>query len=1126
MVLIEQFQYFFNLFFLFLCISQFIPAFQVGLLFSYVAPLVFVLLLTLLKEIFDEIKRFLRDRQTNLERFDCFCLKSLDFSPKACQDIRPGDVLKLHAGQRVPADCLVLRTEDKTGQCYIKTDQLDGETDWKLRRSLGFTQKLLSKQSPRDLDLELSCEPPHKDIYSFKGLVVQNDLKEPAGLENMLWSSTSLCSVGATVMVVFVGKETRINMNISEKRTKFGSFDHELNQASKVFFVIMVVVSVCMELAGGAEFYWEPFTVGAVKYVLLVSSIIPISLRVNLDFSKILFCYRMGVDEQMPGAIARNSGIPEELGRIQFILSDKTGTITQNQMELKNLFSGLGGYSTKEIGVVRKELKKHYLERFIDDLLIRRLEGESESGVKAEGSMVYVDQLISILGIDVETGTTEKEKTSVVERILTRIPEFSQREEFLKFRRKFRRNTREKGLFQIIRGLAICHNVSPVVDEETGERSLQASSPDEIALVEFCESVGVKLKSRNDRSLELEFAVDSKVKVLQKYEILNVFPFSSETKRMGIIVRVKDFPEDLSETREHDFLGTRREKQPPAEMEMEAMGLEISKINFNPNETSDFKVNLTQFDDPHLSTRARPKRRKNRGQVILFVKGADFVMKTLTKHVDSPLLTDNCEELSYQGLRTLGFGFKLLANREYKQFRRKYKEAKTSFNREEACRELETELMQGLDFLGVSGVEDKLQDDCAQTIQGLRQAGIRIWMLTGDKIETVQCIAISTGIKTEAQHFYVIKGAKSANDLRNKLDKFSISGDKAKQILIIDGAAIGHVFPQNAEFFFKLACDSANVICCRCSPTQKAQIAQSLRMFKRAKILCVGDGGNDVPMILAADVGVGIQGKEGKQAAMASDFSLLKFRDLGPLLLYHGRNSYKRGGVMALFVIHRGLIISFMQVLFSLLFGFVKLPVFNGVLMLGYSTVYTMLPVFSLVFSEDLSFAHALRFPRLYQKLQKGRVLSLRKFLQWTLKSLFQAFVIILICYLILPLNFSAVTTVAYSALIITELLNTISNVESFSWVVLVSLLLSAGFFGVTVVYFAAWLETAPFTLDFLYWAVVCALLGVIPLEVVSIIRRACIPTEVNKLRRKAKLRGRGILSKLYGLLCCCFNKD
>ena len=579
---------------------------------------------------------------------------------------------------------------------------------------------------------------------------------------------------------------------------------------------------------------------------------------------------------------------------------------------------------------------------------------------------------------------------------------------------------------------------------------------------------------------------------------------------MGIIIRATDYPLDIPVSKYNNSLGSKISNTSQIEQ------LDSDLRFLEPN--SKISSNLG-------STVRKRKKIPKPGRILLFVKGADFVMKQLTKHVDSPLLTDRCEELAFAGLRTLGFSFKRLSKETLKGFKKEYRRANRSPDSEVARVKAETELMQNLDFLGVSGVEDKLQEDCAETIQMLQQAGIRVWVLTGDKIETVQCIAISTGLKTESQTFYVIKGSKSPESLRASLDAFSISGDKSKQILIVDGRSLAQVFPDNEEFFFKLACDSAGVIFCRCSPTQKAEVAAHVRLKRGLKTLCVGDGGNDVPMILAADVGVGIQGLEGKQAAMASDFSLVKFRDLAPLILYHGRNSYKRGAVMSLFVLHRGLIISFMQVLFSLLFGKIKLPVFNGVLMLGYSTIFTMLPVFSLVFSEDVSLPGTLKFPRLYQKLQKGRELSLRKFLQWTFKSLFQALLILVAFYIILPYNYTEASTAAFTALIFTELLNTIGNVHSFAWQVVVSLLLSLlAFFG-GVLYFPHILQTAPFEKRFATDGIIVALIGVIPLEFFSFLRKLMMPTEVNKLNKKVKPRGKGIIKKITQLLCCCCRK-
>mmetsp|Transcript_26956 Transcript_26956/g.4961 ORF Transcript_26956/g.4961 Transcript_26956/m.4961 type:complete len:105 (+) Transcript_26956:2319-2633(+) len=102
-------------------------------------------------------------------------------------------------------------------------------------------------------------------------------------------------------------------------------------------------------------------------------------------------------------------------------------------------------------------------------------------------------------------------------------------------------------------------------------------------------------------------------------------------------------------------------------------------------------------------------------------------------------------------------------------------------------------------------------------------------------------------------------------------------------------------------------------------------------------------------MIQAANVGIGIEGKEGRQASLASDFSITQFKHIGNLILWHGRLSYKRTAKLSGFVIHRGLIIAVMQIMFICLFYWLALPVFNGWLMLGYTTVYTMLPVFTII---------------------------------------------------------------------------------------------------------------------------------------------------------------------------------
>lgn len=190
--------------------------------------------------------------------------------------------------------------------------------------------------------------------------------------------------------------------------------------------------------------------------------------------------------------------------------------------------------------------------------------------------------------------------------------------------------------------------------------------------------------------------------------------------------------------------------------------------------------------------------------------------------------------------------------------------------------------------------------------------------------------------------------------------------------------------------FIEIATKLSAVVACRCSPTQKADVARLIRHHTKKRVCCIGDGGNDVSMIQAADVGrscdfpsilrrlihelgVGIVGKEGKQASLAADFSVTQFSYLTKLLLWHGRNSYRRSAKLAQFVIHRGLIISIMQAVFSAIFYFAPIALYQGWLMAGYATVYTMAPVFSLVLDRDVSEDLALLYPELYKDLVKVR---------------------------------------------------------------------------------------------------------------------------------------------------------
>ena len=179
----------------------------------------------------------------------------------------------------------------------------------------------------------LIAAAPTDEIYDFKGVYrskLHDDDEEALSLENTIWANTVLASPGFMLgMVIHTGLETRMAMNTNPPRQKVGKLDEEVNWMSKVLFVGMVVLAGAIITVDGfkGDWYFKFFRV-----ILLLCSIIPISMKINLDLAKIYYSYGINRDPGIEGCIARNSTIPEELGRLQFLLTDKTGTLTQNEM--------------------------------------------------------------------------------------------------------------------------------------------------------------------------------------------------------------------------------------------------------------------------------------------------------------------------------------------------------------------------------------------------------------------------------------------------------------------------------------------------------------------------------------------------------------------------------------------------------------------------------------------------------------------------------------------------------------------------------------------------------------------------------------------------------------------------
>jgi phospholipid-translocating ATPase len=407
-------------------------------------------------------------------------------------------------------------------------------------------------------------------------------------------------------------------------------------------------------------------------------------------------------------------------------------------------------------------------------------------------------------------------------------------------------------------------------------------------------------------------------------------------------------------------------------------------------------------------------------------------------------------------------------------------------------------LEKDLELLCLTGVEDKLQQNVRNTLETLRNAGIKIWMLTGDKLETATCIAKSSKLISRDQDIYSFKPIEGRDDARNEMNNFRRKVDTA---LVILGESLEIVLKYYEQEFIEIVLNCPAVVVCRCSPTQKAQVVYLLKKYAKGRICAIGDGGNDVSMIQAAHVGIGIQGKEGVQASLAADFSITQFSHVARLILVHGRNSYKRSASLSQFVMHRGLIISVIQAIFSSVFYYASISLYQGFLIVGYATVYTMFPVFSLVLDKDVSPQIALTYPELYKELTKGRSLSYKTFLLWVLISIYQGAAIMYGSLLLFDQDFNHIVAITFTALILTELLMVGLTVRSWHILMIISMMVSLICYIASLVVFKAYFDTEFIqSIEFGWKVIAITLISCLPLYILKCIRIKFSPPNYAKL--------------------------
>lgn len=336
--------------------------------------------------------------------------------------------------------------------------------------------------------------------------------------------------------------------------------------------------------------------------------------------------------------------------------------------------------------------------------------------------------------------------------------------------------------------------------------------------------------------------------------------------------------------------------------------------------------------------------------------------------------------------------------------------------------------MSSLKLLGATAIEDKLQEGVPETIACLNLADIKIWVLTGDKLETAMNIGYSCNmLRDDMNEVFIISG-NTLLDVQQQLrsakehilglsrvssggdvEKSEISGDDcvfeeaiiAEYALVINGNSLAHALdPQLKLVLLEVACLCKTVLCCRVTPLQKAQVVELVKTHKKAVTLAIGDGANDVSMIKTAHIGVGLSGQEGMQAALASDYSFAQFRYLQRLLLVHGRWSYFRMCNFLRYFFYKNFAFTLVHFWYGFFCGFSAQTVYDQWFITLFNIVFTSLPIIAMaLFDQDVNDQNSLRYPSLYKPGQLNLLFNKRQFFLCTLQGVGTSFLLFFIPY-------------------------------------------------------------------------------------------------------------------------------
>ncbi|PAA46582.1 hypothetical protein BOX15_Mlig014307g2 [Macrostomum lignano] len=891
--LFEQFCRVANFYFLVVAIIQFIIDTPVSPATS-VMPLVIVLATTAIKQAYEDFLRHRADNKVN--NTPVRVVRGGSLRTIKSYEVCVGDVLRVDRNESFPCDLLLLSSSDLSGECSVTTANLDGETNLKSLMAVEATRTYQSVSAiQKRFRARIGCEQPTSDLHKFKGnmtirMDTRDELKIPLSAKNMLLRGAVLRNTEFVFGVaIYTGQETKMQLNSQRGKTKKSVVERRLDRFLLCFMAILFFLAIfsssmkwiyfSFDAGIHSAWYLPPEETTAWRiiqdflgFLVLFNYLIPISLYVTIELQKFLGSMFFESDLDMyfedPDtgekfrAQANTSDLNEELGQVQYLFSDKTGTLTENKMTFRNCSIGSKCYCDMNGQLWLTEDGRPVKKRV-------RFEPDEE---------LFFTVLALCHTIRVE------------------VP------------KKFGRGGREI-------------NERLYTAEEAQTYTYQASSPDEKAFVEACRNFGIIF-----HGTEEGVSIISYKNVIHKYRVMEVLEFDSDRKCMSVILR------------------------------------------------------------------------RENGSYWLLTKGAESSMLDKCSSGDKESIIERSAEFARLGLRVLVIAHRQLSEDEFKTMQDALLEANQDVaNREKRTVEAYKSIEQNLAAIGCTAIEDELQAGVKETITDLRSAGIQVWILTGDKRETAENISLSAGHFTESMtRIRIVEKTdieSCSQEVFRGLEEISVASIPSQYCVVVDGQSLQYLVAEDKEAedlkwrFLELCRKTAAVLCCRCTPLQKARVVAMVKSgIKPMPVTCsIGDGANDVSMIREAHVGVGLFGKEGRAAALNSDFALARFKFLRKTLLFHGHLYYIRLAIMLQYFFYKNVAFVGAQLFYTFFSGFSAQSMYDSVFLSIYNLTMTSLPILIYgLFEQHVSRSRLNEEPELYKKIAHNRVLLWSKLLVWS----------------------------------------------------------------------------------------------------------------------------------------------